>query len=109
MATKANITIDQGTTFSTDIVLTDENGDPINLSAYTATGQLRQWYGSLNATSFSISSNSTSGTLTLGLSSANTINLTPGRYVFDVKVTDAANTTTRIVEGIATVTPAVTS
>ena len=42
MATKANISIDQGTTFTTEILLTDDNGDPLDLSAYTANAQIRK-------------------------------------------------------------------
>ena len=46
MATKANIVIDQGTTFSTVINLADENGDAINLTGYSANSQIRKHYSS---------------------------------------------------------------
>lgn len=108
MATKANIIIDQGTTFSTIINLTDDNGDPINLTGYTGDAEMRKHYTSSNSQSFSINLGGTSGTVTLSLTSAQTANLTPGRYVYDVEVTSGANVVSRIVEGIVTVTPEVT-
>lgn len=111
MATKANITIDQGTSFSTQIDLTDENDDPIDLSAYTANAQIRRWYSSSNAAAVFVTNtgvNAAAGVLTLSLTADQTANLEFGRYVYDVKVADASNTITRIVEGIVTVTPRVT-
>ena len=38
------------------------------------------------------------------LSRGQTANLASGRYVYDVEVTDSANTRSRLVEGIVTVT-----
>ena len=39
---------------------------------------------------------------------ANTANITPGRYVYDVELEDPAGDVTRIFEGIVTVLPNVT-
>lgn len=108
MATKANIIIDQGTTFSTIINLTDDNGDPIDLTGYTGDSEMRKHYTSSNSQSFSVNLGGTSGTVTLSLSATQTANLTPGRYVYDVEVTSGSNVVSRIVEGIVTVTPEVT-
>jgi hypothetical protein len=41
------------------------------------------------------------------MSSAVTANISPGRYVYDVKMMDTSNVTVRIMEGIVTVTPQV--
>jgi len=108
MATKANIIIDQGTTFSTIINLTDENGDPINLTGYSGDSEMRKHYTSSNSISFGVSLGGVDGTVTLSLTPTQTSNLTPGRYVYDVEVTSGANVVSRIVEGIVTVTPEVT-
>jgi hypothetical protein len=108
MATKANIVIDQGTTFSTVITLADENGDAINLTGYSANSQIRKHYSSSNSQSFSISLGGTLGTVTLSLTSTQTSNLVAGRYVYDVEVVSTSNVVSRIVEGIVTVTPEVT-
>lgn len=107
MATKSNIVIDQGATFSTDLTLTDENGDALNLVGYTATSQMRKWYTSSNSVSFTTSTNTATGTVTLSLTDTQTSALTAGRYVYDVEISDGS-TISRIVEGIVTVTPNVT-
>jgi hypothetical protein len=108
MATKANITIDQGTTFSTVISLADDEDVAVDLTGYTANSQIRKHYSSSNSQSFSITLGGTSGTISLSLTSTQTSNLTPGRYVYDVELTSSSNVVSRIVEGIVTVTPEVT-
>jgi hypothetical protein len=105
MATKANISIDQGTSFNTTINLTDDSGNPLDLSAYTANSQLRRWYTSSNSINFGIAL--ANGSIILSMNSATTANLSYQRYVYDVIVTDSTNTVTRVVEGIVTVNPRV--
>ena len=108
MASKANIIIDQGATFSTDLTMTDEFGDNIDLTGYSANSQMRKWYTSSNATAtFTTAVNTESAAITLSLTANQTGNIVSGRYVYDVQITNGT-TTTRIVEGIATVTPRVT-
>jgi hypothetical protein len=108
MATKSNLVIDQGSTFSVDLNLTDENGDYFSLSGYTITSQMRKWYTSTNAAAtFTTSANSDIGVINLSLSSNQTSNLEAGRYVYDVELIDNSQTF-RILEGIVTVTPQVT-
>ena len=109
MATKANLVVDQGATYSTTLIITDENGGVFDLTGYTGAAQLRKHYTSSNATSFSTSLDSANGSITLELSAQQTANLSSGRYVYDVEIYNAsANVTARIVEGIITVTPNVT-
>lgn len=108
MATKANLVIDQGSTFSSDLELTDDNGDPLPLDGYAANSQIRKWYTSSNAAAtFATSINVESGTITLTLTANQTSNLVAGRYVYDVEIS-AGSEVSRIVEGIVTVTPQVT-
>jgi len=106
MATKANISIDQGTTFSTVVALTDDAGNPLNLTAYSANSQIRKWYTSSNSVAFT--TELTDGDIILSMNAATTGSLSAGRYVYDVTVTDNANNITRVVEGIVTVNPRVT-
>ena len=109
MAAKANIFIDQGSTFNTFLELSDENGNVTNLSGYSAQGQIRKWYTSSTYIPFVISiPDPTSGTIWLSLDANTTANMDFGRYVCDVKTIDQSNTVTRIVEGILTVNPEVT-
>lgn len=108
MASKANLVIDQGTTFSNDISLKDANGDPLPLTGQTANAQMRKWYTSTAQTDFSTTIDVDAGIVTIGLNSNTTANLEPGRYVYDLKLTDGAGHVQRVVEGIVTVTPFVT-
>jgi hypothetical protein len=108
MATKANLVIDQGSTFSADLSLQDENGDALNLLGYTANSQIRKWYSSSSAAAtFTTSINDQNGVITLSLTSTQTSDLVSGRYVYDVEVNDGS-IVSRVVEGIVTVTPQVT-
>jgi len=107
MATKANLVIDQGSTFSTDLTLNDENGDALNLAGYSANSQMRKWYTSSNATATFTTNVDAAGIITLSLTANQTGSITAGRYVYDVEINDGS-TTSRVVEGIITVTPQVT-
>lgn len=108
MATKANIIIDQGSSFSTDLTLTNEDGDALNLVGYAINSQIRKWYTSTNVSAtFSTSVNLESSVITLSLTANQTSNLVAGRYVYDVELTYNSDVS-RIVEGIVTVTPQVT-
>jgi hypothetical protein len=107
MATKVNLVVDQGTTFSTSITFNDENGNTINFSTYSGSAQMRKHYTSSNSTVFTVSLTS-NGVVTLGLTANQTGNLVAGRYVYDLEVTDSSNQISRLIEGIVTVTPNVT-
>lgn len=109
MATKANIVIDQGTTFSTSINLTDENDDPISLVGFTGRSKIKKHYTSSNSHSFTVSLGTSTGIVTLSLSAEQTSNIAPGRYVYDVELVDPYNVVSRLVEGMVTVTPEVTT
>lgn len=110
MAAKANIIIDQGSDFSTTITVTDSGGDVVDLTGYTARGQIRKHYTSSTAVDFDISFGvpRSEGVVTLSLSNANTTVMEPGRYVYDAELVSASGIISRLVEGIATVTPEVT-
>lgn len=105
----AELTIDQGTTFQTSIDLANDDGTAINVANYTFQSQIRKSYYSSNATANLTVTvvDEANGNVTLSLSSAQTANIAPGRYLYDVKMTSAGDVTTRIVEGIVTVTPQV--
>lgn len=107
MAQKLNLIIDQGSTFSTSFTVNDDAGSPIDFTGYSGSAQIRKHYTSTNAVSFTVSANS-SGGVTLTLNSNSTANIEAGRYVYDVELIAPANTTSRVVEGIVTVTPQVT-
>lgn len=108
MSTKANLVIDQGATFAADLYLSDEDGTKLVLNGYQANSQMRKWYTSTNPTAtFTTFINISSSFITLSLTANQTANIASGRYVYDVELNDGG-TTSRIVEGIITVTPQVT-
>ena len=108
MATKANLIVDQGTTYSTTVTITDDNGDVVDLTNYTGAAQMRKHYTSSNAATFTVSLGGVEGTVTLGLSANSTANLVAGRYVYDIELTHSSGQVSRVLEGIVTVTPNVT-
>ena len=108
MAIKSNIIIEQGADFSVTVDIAAANGSAYNLTGHTLAAQMRKSYSSSNATSFSTSHNGAGGAATLTINNAVTTILVPGRYLYDVELTDSSNTITRVVEGIATVTPGMT-
>lgn len=109
MAAFSEIVIEQGATFSTILNVEDTAGASINLYGYTANSQMRKSYYSSSATTITSTVTGTSnGEITLAMSSANTSQLTPGRYVYDVIITSPSSVVTRVVEGIVTVLPSVT-
>ncbi len=101
MAIYSNLSVDQGSTFSVEIDVTDVANDPLNLGGYTVDGQIRKTYTSSTSTSFTSSiPNAAGGTVKIELSATTTNNMKAGRYVYDVEITKTTTgEVTRIVEG----------
>jgi hypothetical protein len=102
--------LEQGSSFNASIELDDVAGESFNLATYTASSQMRKSYYSSNAAAtFTVSTgnNPLLGIITISLDSANTANIYPGRYVYDVYLTNT-QTRVRVLEGIVNVSPQVT-
>jgi hypothetical protein len=109
VAAYSELTLEQYATFSTTVNVQDVQGDALDLTNYTTTAQMRKSYYSSNSVSFNVFvSNISTGEITMVMSSANTANITPGRYVYDLTITSPSNVKTRVVEGIVNVLPGVT-
>lgn len=109
MAAFSEIVIEQGATFSSTINVEDTNGDAVNLYSYTANSQMRKSYYSSTAYTIATAVTGTAnGEITISMTAANSALLSPGRYVYDVKITSPTDVVTRVVEGIVTVLPSVT-
>jgi hypothetical protein len=102
--------IDQGADFETTLDLIADDGTPINIVGYAFSSQIRKSYYSSNATANLkvVITDAANGNTLITLDAANTSNIWPGKYVYDVKMKDSADTITRVVEGIITITPGVT-
>lgn len=108
MAIKANLVIDQGTDFSADIDVADVDGGVFDLTGYLVAAQMRKNYASASAITFGATQNNTGGKITLNLTSEQTVDIEPGRYLYDVEMTSTGSEVTRVVEGVVTVTPGIT-
>lgn len=114
MAAVANLIIDQGATFSSDITVKDANGNAFNLTGYTAEAKMAKGYASTRTRTTmtaTIASDPTTGVVALSLTPAETTALdAPERYLYDVEITQTSSgDVTRVIEGIITVRPNVTT
>jgi len=109
LAEYVELSIEQGTTFSTTINVNESDGTAKDLSTYSARSQMRKSYYSSSAKDFTmVKTDSAGGEITMSMTAANTSNLTPGRWVYDVEIEDSGGVVTRIFEGIVVVMPGVT-
>ena len=103
--------LDQGADFATTITLDDVNGDPYDLTDFSAKSQMKKSYYSTNSIAefnVNIVGLPSDGIISLSLNHAVTANIAPGRYVYDVAMkNNNDNTVTRVLEGIINVTPMV--
>jgi hypothetical protein len=105
-----NLVINSGSDFSQSFTLEGTNNSPFNLTGYEVDAQMRKWSGSSTAITFttSIELPSTSGRILISLSSENTVNIRPGRYVYDVMIADSFGIKNRVIEGMVLVREGVT-
>ena len=110
MASILNQIIDQGSTWSKQITVYETDGTTIqNLTGYTVASQLRKNYTSTGYTTINATKNSpTSGIIVMSLTATQTAALKSGRYVYDLQITAADGTVTRVIEGVITLRPEVT-
>lgn len=109
MAAYTELNVEQYATFSTTVNVEDSAGAAVNLYGYTAASQIRKSYYSTTANSFTTTvTGIANGEITLAMTAANTGNLTPGRYLYDLVITAPSGTKTRVVEGIVNVLAGVT-
>lgn len=109
MAIVSNLTVDQGTTFSANIDVSDESGNAQNLSGYSVAGQIRKNYDSATHVAFVAAvNNAAQGTINISLTPSQTNGMAAGRYVYDVEITSSGGVVTRVLEGQVEVTPGVT-
>ena len=114
MAARANLQIDRGATFSSDVTVSDTDGTAFDLTGYTAAAKMAKGYASTQTRviiTAAINNDPTTGVITLSLTADQTKALdAPARYVYDVEITKTSDSTvTRVIEGLITVSPDVTT
>lgn len=113
MAARANLFIEQGSTFVSDVTVKDIDGSAFDLTGHTASAKMALGYASTRTRvtiSTEVNSDPTTGIITLSLSADQTKVLdAPARYVYDVEILKTSDSTvTRVIEGIISVSPNVT-
>jgi len=106
----SNLTVNTGTTFSQIFTLESaDTNSATDLTGFTASAQMRKHPGSSSATDFTTSIiNATAGRIRVGLTTSQTSILKPGRFMYDVLVTDPSGEVTRVLEGSVLVREGVT-
>lgn len=111
MAAYVELYVDQGSTFTNIITLSDDTTNTaMNIVGYSVSSQMRRSYYSTNASANIICtlSNPSNGEITMTLSANTTSNLKPGYYLFDVNAISEVGDKSRILEGSITVNAGVT-
>ena len=114
MAIAQNIEVDQDSDYSKTFIAKDDTGTVIDLTTAPSTlaAQIRKSYGTtIVAATFTatVTPAVTTGEYTLALTDVQTAAMERGRHVYDVVQTVTGTTIkTRIMEGIAVVSPSVT-
>ena len=109
MAAITNFYIDPGSTFGAVITVVGSDGNPLNLHEFTCQSYIRKSSTSkthidFNAEIFS----EVGGQVRVSLSATDTTGVKPGRYMYDIYVTDPFNESLRVAEGIIIFTPQIT-
>ena len=102
ISNKANLVIEQGSTFNAVVILSGDIGN----TAWQSRSHIRKHYQSTNF--YVLTTNVVGSNLTLNMTATDTAAMQAGRYVYDIEMIDEANTVYRILEGTVTVTPEVT-
>jgi len=111
MPSIANLTLDAGASFSSNVDVTLADNSPYDLTNYTVQANMSKGYArTQNRIPFNITTGNIEGIITISLTPEQTIELEEGRYVYDVQITNTiSGEVTRVIEGIITVNPSVSA
>jgi hypothetical protein len=107
-----NFTLDQGSTWTLQIVYNDSNGNPVNLTGYTAEMQIRRKFDSdtavltISTSNGGITITGPTGTLDL-IATDEQADIDAGLYVYDLELS-IGGVRTRLIQGTVTVSGEVT-
>jgi hypothetical protein len=106
----SNLLIYQGADFTIDFTVENDNGTAFNLTGYTVACKIKKHYTSSTSTSVTaaVLSPATSGQIQLSLTNGQTTTMKSGRFVYDVVITAASGTKSRVLEGSVSVLEGVT-
>lgn len=109
-----NITIEQGADFDEPFYVTDASGDPEDITGASAAMQIRRAVGddvliTLSTDDGTLVIDGDAGTITPAIDEETTSDLTPGLYVYDLKMLTADGHTRRTHQGNVLVSAEVTT
>jgi hypothetical protein len=110
MANQVELYCDQGTDFSYQLDLSNDDGTALNVANYVFSSSIRKSYYSQSvAANLTVTIlSAANGNVRLSMNASTTSKIKAGRYLYDVKMKDTSNTTFRVIEGIITVYPQIT-
>lgn len=109
-----NITVEQGATFTLDLVYKDNVGTPIDLTGYTARMQIRRSYSATSPLATFTTENgrivlgTTDGTVSVTGEAALTASIGVRNAVYDLELISPTGVVTRLIRGSVSVSPEVT-
>lgn len=105
-----NLVINTYSDFTQNFYLdSDATNSSLNLTGYQVASQIRKHSGSSKYVGFaSTVVDPVAGQIRVGLTSSQTGSLKPGRYLYDVVVTDPLGKSTRAIEGMVLVREGIT-
>jgi hypothetical protein len=108
-ARSVNLTVEQGTDFTTTFTIKNPDGTVLPLTGYSAIAKIGKHPSATSTTAFTTSITASTGKVTLTLSNSTTADLEPGRYYFDVVIESGGGNKTRVIEGMVLVTAGLAS
>jgi hypothetical protein len=104
-----NLVINTYSDFSQNFYLGDENTDSLNLTNYQVASQMRKHVSSSSFVGLGASIvNASTGQIRVGLTSTQTGSIKPGRYLYDVVVTNPQGVVSKVIEGMVLVREGIT-
>ena len=104
-----NMTVQRRSDHNIQLVFKDSNNAAINLTGYTVEAQVWEETRTTKYADFGVTyTKRSTATIDLALTDTQTAALEAGRFLYDVVITAADGTKTRVVEGQVTVNPSVT-
>lgn len=103
-----NITIEQGTDFSSSFTITNVDGSAYNLLNTSAVAKLKKFPDSSTSYSFTTTITTSSSRIDLKMANSVTSTIPAGRYYYDILLTNSVSgLKTRVIEGMAFVSAAI--
>lgn len=110
MANQVELYCDQGTDFSYQLDLSNDDGTALNVANYVFSSSIRKSYYSQSvAANLTVTIlSAANGNVRLSMNASTTSKIKAGRYLYDVKMTDNSSASFRVIEGVITVYPQIT-